>query len=360
MKIFRINKGNLVETAKPIFSTGDVYLIDDGQTIYIWIGSKCSVDEKTSGAAQARTLDQQRGGAAKIITVDQGQESASFLKLVAPGGAMKIVERNIAKTLLKDVTTGDFAGFDEWKNVLYRVSSEEFEDINAIKMIQVPFSKDSLDSEDCFVADLGNKVYVWQGNACNVKEKVKSGQFARGIDADRAGDQNEKIFEEGDDAEFKAALDKGVDYKESDAFQLKAESVLEGVDADDKVAAAIQPEHKAEIKQVGEPKVEEKPEPKVEEKPEPKEEPKLAASVEGAPEIKSVASSAAAPGIPGRDDGLLTIEKTEGRRKCPRCANENKMLIHESIDKGNIILDYPRMYGKKYKCGQCGVEWREK
>ena len=34
--------------------------------------------------------------------------------------------------------------------------------------------------------------------------------------------------------------------------------------------------------------------------------------------------------------------------------------IHESIDKTNIILDYPRMYGKKYKCGLCGVMWREK
>jgi hypothetical protein len=368
VKIFMIDKGELKEINKPIFSTGDVYLIDDEKTIYIWIGGKCSVDEKTSGAAQARTLDQQRGGAAKIITVDQGQESAQFLKLIAPDGAMKIVERNIAKTLLKDVTTGDFAGFSEWKNILYRVSSEEFEDINTMKMIQVPFLKDSLDSEDCFVADLGNKVYVWQGKACNVKEKVKSGQFARGIDADRAGDQNEKIFEEGDDADFIAALDKGVDYKESDAVQLKAESVMEGVDADDKVAAAIQPEHKSEIKEVVEPKVEEKPkeEPKVEEPKveEPKAEaPKITetkAPVEGAPTIQSVASSSAAPGIPGRDDGLLTIEKTEGRRKCPRCANENKMLIHESIDKGNIILDYPRMYGKKYKCGQCGVEWREK
>ena len=119
VKIFMIDKGELKEINKPIFSTGDVYLIDAETTIYIWIGSKCSVDEKTSGAAQARTLDQQRGGAAKIITVDQGQESQEFLKLVAPDGAMKIVEKNIAKTLLKDVTTGDFAGFDEWKNVLY-------------------------------------------------------------------------------------------------------------------------------------------------------------------------------------------------------------------------------------------------
>ncbi|MFW9897669.1 MAG: hypothetical protein ACFFDO_00210 [Candidatus Thorarchaeota archaeon] len=331
VKLYLVNKGELNEIKNPVFSTGDVYLIDDEKTIYVWIGSKCSIDEKTTGAANARRLDQERGGAAKIITVDQGQETPEFLKLIASIGAMKIVEQNIAKTMLKDVVTGDWAQFAEHKNVLYRVSSEEFEDINAMKMIQVPFSKDSLASEDCFVADLGTKVYIWQGSTCSVKEKVKSGQWARSIDADRAGDQNEVIFEEGDDAEFLTALEKGEDYKESDAVQLKAESELETETEADKIAAAIEPEHKAEVEEAT------------------------------TPEIKTEVSSSAAPGIPGQvDESIMTIEKVEGRRKCPKCENEDKSLIHESIDKTNIILDYPRMYGKKYKCGLCGVVWREK
>ncbi len=330
-----IDQGNLKEINKLIFSSGDVYLLDDEKTIYVWIGNKCSVDEKTVGAAQARTLDQQRGGAAKIITVDQGQEPKEFLKAINSMGAMKIVEKNYAKTLLKDVTTGDFAQFHEWKNVLYRVSSEEFEDINAMKMIQVPFKRESLESEDCYVADLGNKVYIWQGNACTTTEKVKAGQWARSIDADRAGLQQETIFEEGDDTEFVAALGRGEDYKESDAVQLKAESVLEGEDEDDRIAKAIQPEFKSEIKDVSPEEVK--------------------------ADISEVKASGAAPGIPGKTDtSILTVEHIDGRRKCPECGNENPLMIHESVDKGNIILDYPRMYGKKYRCGECGVEWREK
>jgi hypothetical protein len=250
-------------------------------------------------------------------------------------GAMKIVEKNYAKTLLKDVTTGDFAQFNDWKNILYRVSSEEFEDINAMKMIQVPYSKDSLDSEDCYVADLGNKVYIWQGNSCTTTEKVRAGQWARSIDADRAGLQQETIFEEGDDDEFRAAIDKGEDYKESDAVQLKAESILEGEDEDDKVAAAIQPEFKSEVKDVTPEEIK--------------------------ADISEIRSSAAAPGIPGKTDAsILTVEKMEGRRKCPECGTEDPHMIHESVDKSNIILDYPRVYGKKYSCGQCGVIWREK
>ena len=335
MKLMLVDQGQLKEISKSVFSSGDVYLLDAEKTIFIWIGNKCSVDEKTAGAAQARTLDQQRGGAAKIITVDQGFETKDFLGLIAPMGAMKIVEKNYAKTLLIDVTTGDFAQFNEWKNILYRVSSEEFEDINAMKMIQVPYSKNSLESEDCFVADLGNKVYIWQGKACTTTEKVRAGQWARSIDADRAGLQQETIFEEGDDVDFLAAIDKGEDYKESDAVQLKAESVLEGVDEDDKIAAAIQPEFKSEVREVTPEEVK--------------------------AEISEVRASAAAPGIPGKTDtSILTIEKTEGRRRCPECETDDPHMIHESVDKSNVILDYPRVYGKKYLCGNCGIQWREK
>ncbi len=56
-------------------------------------------------------------------------------------------------------------------------------------------------------------------------------------------------------------------------------------------------------------------------------------------------------------NGLLTIERDEGRRKCPSCGEENKNMIHESTDKTNIIN---RVYGHKFRCGRCGQEWREK
>ncbi len=46
------------------------------------------------------------------------------------------------------------------------------------------------------------------------------------------------------------------------------------------------------------------------------------------------------------------------RRECPKCGNNNKPLIREILDKTHLISDYPRMYAKKYHCGECGVEWR--
>ncbi|NVM37016.1 MAG: hypothetical protein HWN81_15575, partial [Candidatus Lokiarchaeota archaeon] len=40
------------------------------------------------------------------------------------------------------------------------------------------------------------------------------------------------------------------------------------------------------------------------------------------------------------------------------CRNNNKYLIRETVDRTHFISDYPRMYGKKYHCGNCGIEWR--
>jgi len=47
-------------------------------------------------------------------------------------------------------------------------------------------------------------------------------------------------------------------------------------------------------------------------------------------------------------------------RKCPKCGNQKKNLIREELDKKNIIMAYPRMYGMKYVCGAfgCGCNWR--
>jgi hypothetical protein len=57
---------------------------------------------------------------------------------------------------------------------------------------------------------------------------------------------------------------------------------------------------------------------------------------------------------------ILTISKTEGRRTCPICGNDDSFFkIHETIDKTFIISHYPKIYGKRYSCDNCGCVWRE-
>ena len=44
--------------------------------------------------------------------------------------------------------------------------------------------------------------------------------------------------------------------------------------------------------------------------------------------------------------------------QCPQCGNTNKAQIRELDDKTRVIYSYPKIYAKKYICGQCGKEWR--
>jgi predicted RNA-binding Zn-ribbon protein involved in translation (DUF1610 family) len=57
---------------------------------------------------------------------------------------------------------------------------------------------------------------------------------------------------------------------------------------------------------------------------------------------------------------MLIIPKPEGRRVCPICGDSNLYKIHEMTDKSDLLCDYPRIYGKKYLCDQCGMQWKEK
>lgn len=46
-------------------------------------------------------------------------------------------------------------------------------------------------------------------------------------------------------------------------------------------------------------------------------------------------------------------------RHCPKCGNYNQRMIFERTDKNLILLDYPRIYGLKTVCGNCGNEWHQ-
>ncbi|KKK44658.1 hypothetical protein LCGC14_0870350 [marine sediment metagenome] len=52
------------------------------------------------------------------------------------------------------------------------------------------------------------------------------------------------------------------------------------------------------------------------------------------------------------------IVEGTSRRECPACGNTQHKSIYEETDKTHVIMDYPRIYGKKSKCGKCGTEWR--
>ncbi len=351
-----VNQGVLEEkpelVSHPIFSTGDVYIVDNTETIWLWIGEKCSVDEKAVAAAEARRIDEERGGSAKIITVDQNYETPEFMTLL---NGLKIVHKNLAKTMLRDVSTGHYAGHEEHINTLYRISSEEFDGVDSMKFTQVEWHKESLDSEDAFVADLGDYIWIWQGSTCNIKEKVKARSFATQFDADRAGVQQVKVFEEGEDEEFLAIFDGNLPGKQTigpDLHPEQMEDEEESVFSEtpkpkplplpgETIVSEFAPEPEEEV-QI--PEYEPVPD-YSEGYSEPAFEPELEPETEPAPK----------PSIPPSD---IMVQRDGGRLKCPRCGNIKVVMIREVEDKTHILNDYPLIYAKKYICGVCGTHWR--
>ncbi|MHA1379034.1 MAG: hypothetical protein ACTSRG_11685 [Candidatus Helarchaeota archaeon] len=194
MTVYRIEEGQPKKIEQAVFTSGDAYIVDFIDTIYIWLGKNATVDEKFTGAHVATMLDAVRSGTPKIITIDQGSEPLDFKAKI---GVIKVVDKDVADSILSHYEKPIY------KPVMYRVSSEEYETINDIQYIQVPLSKDSLDSEDVFLIDDRNndKCYIWVGKDASVKEKVVAGRISRNFDAERAGAQYEIFVEEGDEPE---------------------------------------------------------------------------------------------------------------------------------------------------------------
>jgi chromosome segregation ATPase len=81
------------------------------------------------------------------------------------------------------------------------------------------------------------------------------------------------------------------------------------------------------------------------------------AKISHVPDSTSVKEISSQNEEPSKDKSKNNITSTEGRRLCPQCGNRNLRLIREIEDKTKIISTYPRIYGKKYKCSECGFEW---
>ncbi|MHA1606161.1 MAG: hypothetical protein ACTSWP_01225 [Candidatus Freyarchaeota archaeon] len=199
VKIFMVEEGELTPVDKPVFSRGDTYVVDAGDKIWIWIGSKSTVDEKFAGALLSDLIDKERRGRPDVETVEEGKETKEFLAAVK---GMRIVDKDLAKSILKKV------GVEKHEPVMYRISGEEYEALEDIKFVQVPLSKEELNSEDVFLIDTWDKIYIWQGKKASIRERVAGGRIARAFDAERAGVQKEIFVEEGEEPEeLKKILD---------------------------------------------------------------------------------------------------------------------------------------------------------
>jgi hypothetical protein len=191
MKIYMVEKGTEKVIPGLVFTTGDSYIVDNGDIIWIWHGKNASVDEKGSAAAIAKKIDDSRGGKPKVIAIDQEDDTPDHKKfrvICSEQGGLKIVDKDLAESFLKKVVKA------HQPPALFKVSSEEAGgNINAVEFVQVPAKKENLDPDDCMVLWVPeiNTTFIWVGDQSNVKERVLAGQLARKFDKDTPGIQRE-------------------------------------------------------------------------------------------------------------------------------------------------------------------------
>lgn len=180
MEVFHII-GKEMENISPdgdsyTFLDGDVYVVDNKDEIWIWIGKDCAVEEQTVGAWVANKLDnQERGGEPSVYSTKQNDEPEDFTNLI---------EFN--------VVDGDTPGFlkraelDVVKFKLYRVYiKKETASIDDAQIEEVKLDKKSLSSKDVFVLDGNDELYMWIGKEAQREEKFEGQKLMQKIDSDR-------------------------------------------------------------------------------------------------------------------------------------------------------------------------------
>jgi hypothetical protein len=143
---------------------GDVFVLDNGLTLYQWQGKKASQAEKTRAAQLCRQIDSERRGLPKVVLIDQNDKDPNeeFWQLLGGKGEIG----------------ADEGGDEEWERkeerILFQLSDAggrmEFNKIAEANRV----TRDKLDTRDVFVLDIGMEIFVWIGKGASEGEKKES------------------------------------------------------------------------------------------------------------------------------------------------------------------------------------------
>ena len=149
-------------------NNGDVFILDMGLKIYQWNGSKSGIFEKSKAAQLCRSLDSERSGKPEVIAQDEGNEDNEFWN--ALGGKGDITD---SSKVVND---------DEWENSTFKKLFRFTDKGGSFSFNEVSsgnISKSQLDSNDAFIIDGGNHIYVWVGKNASVGERKYALKYAQ-------------------------------------------------------------------------------------------------------------------------------------------------------------------------------------
>jgi len=166
------------------FYSGDSYIIlntykEPGKnemkyTVFFWLGDHTTQDEAGTAAYKTVELDDKLPSHAVQHREVMGSESAEFVKLFPKG--------------VKTMEGGIETGFHHVTPVEYKPRLLQIRPVgHHVAASQVDFHAKSFNADDCYIVDMGLKVYQWAGPKANHMERSKSMEMAHHIKDDRHG-----------------------------------------------------------------------------------------------------------------------------------------------------------------------------
>jgi len=162
------------------FNEGDVFVLDMGLNLYQWQGKSAGKNEKGRAGQLCRAIDDERKGKPQVHVFSQN-------------------DKNVAE-FWANFKDHDPA-FSSWPNGVPQVApddgkDEEWEKSNNQRMFKLSdasgslqctevqpavkgkYKRDMLKSDDVFIFDAGNEVFVWVGKGASAQEKREAMKYA--------------------------------------------------------------------------------------------------------------------------------------------------------------------------------------
>uniref|UniRef100_A0A8C1K4Y9 Gelsolin n=1 Tax=Cyprinus carpio TaxID=7962 RepID=A0A8C1K4Y9_CYPCA len=160
----RVVRATEVPVSWESFNQGDCFILDLGNEIYQWCGSKSNRFEKLKATQLAKGIrDNERSGRARVYVCDEGVEREKMLEVL---GEKPDLPEGASDDIKADASNRKMAK-------LYKVSDASGDMTIALVAAENPFSQSALESSDCFILDHGSdgKIFVWKGKDANVEER---------------------------------------------------------------------------------------------------------------------------------------------------------------------------------------------
>lgn len=190
------------ELSADSLNEGDVFILDLGMKLYFWPGRECNVNEKVKGMEILFNIkNHERGGNPKHFypREDSNAEPEFWAEL---GGKPDTINPAIP-----DEGVEGGAGEDASQHyAFYRVSNSTGT-LELTEITERPLRKDHLDTNDTFLLELHNQIYVWIGKHANLEEKKSGMLMAKDFITQNGKPTNTRITrlpEFGEDVHFKS------------------------------------------------------------------------------------------------------------------------------------------------------------